>query len=172
MSVTNYSDINKSLQTHSNIIIVVNSDINTIKKIADKVKETDKLVLVHIDLMKGLKRDSAGVHFLAKHVGVDGIVTTHSNLIKTAKRLSLLTIQRIFILDTASVEQGINSVKESQPSAVEILPGIVLPRIQNKIKNNIKVPIIAAGLINTKSEFDFILQNGAQGISSSSNDLW
>src|SRR5690625_5399555 len=100
--------------------------------------------------MKGLKRDPAGIEFLANHIGIDGIVTTHANLIRTAQRLDLLAIQRIFILDSASVKQGIKSIQESRPDAVEVFQG--LPFRQFKIKMKLKLDnlVMAEVVINTK----------------------
>lgn len=172
VSLTEPEDLEKALATDSNIIILIQADLCTLADTVARIKETDKLIFVHMDLIKGLKRDVSGIQFLTDHIGIDGIVTTHSNLIQTAKQLGLLTIQRVFILDTASIKQGIKSIKASQPDGVEILPGIAVPHIQKQIKPDIKQLVIAAGLINTQEEIQYILQNGAQGISSSSFEVW
>lgn len=171
-SVTDSKDMEKALNADSSIIILIQADIRTLESVAEKIKETNKLIFIHIDLMKGLKRDASGIHFLADHIGIDGIVTTQANLIRTARRLNLLTIQRVFILDSASIKQGVKSVKESNPDAVEILPGIAVPHIKKNIKKNINKLVIAGGLINTEDEIVYILENGAEGISSSAVDLW
>lgn len=172
VALTDSRDLEKALAADSGIIILIQADICTLNESAKRIKDTDKLIFVHIDLMKGLKRDASGIQFLADHIGVDGIVTTNANLIRVARRLNLLTIQRIFILDSASIKQGIKSITESQPDAVEILPGIAVPHIQEQIKANIKQLVIAGGLINTEDEIIHILKNGAEGVSSSATDLW
>lgn len=172
VSLTDSADLEKALHAQSSIIILIQADLRTLKDVTDKIKETDNLIFVHMDLIKGLKRDPSGIQFLADHIGVDGIVTTHSNLIQTAKRLKLLTIQRVFILDTASIKQGVQSLQESRPDAVEILPGIAVPHIKKHIKSQIKPIVIAAGLINSEEEITHILQNGAQGVSSSATTVW
>ncbi len=171
VSLTNTDDLDKALKAESNIIILIQADLQTLKEITDRITETDKLIFVHMDLIKGLKRDISAIRFLADYIRVDGIVTTHASLIKIAKRLQLLTIQRVFILDTASIKQGIKSIQDSQPDAVEILPGIAVPHIKQYIRS-LKPIVIAAGLINTEEEIADILNNGAEGISSSSTDLW
>lgn len=172
VALTDPKDLEKALDADSSILILMQADISTLYDIAKRIKETDKLIFVHIDLMKGLKRDAAGIQFLANKIGIDGIVTTNANLIRVARRLNLLTIQRVFILDSASIEQGIKSVRESQPDAVEILPGIAVPHIQNRIKKSVKQLVIAGGLINTEDEIIDILENGAEGVSSSATELW
>ena len=172
ISVTDLKDLDKALEADSSIIILINADICTIHDVVNQVKETNKLIFVHIDLMKGLKKDDSSIEYLAKHVGVDGIVTTHAKLISIAKKFKLLTIQRVFILDTASIEQGLKSIQDSKPDAVEILPGIAVPHIQKKLKSNIHRTVIAAGLINSMEEIVYILKNGAKGISASATELW
>lgn len=172
VSLTDSADLVKALKAESSIIILIQADLRTLKEVTDKIKETDNLIFVHMDLIKGLKRDPSGIQFLADHIGVDGIVTTHANLIQTAKRLKLLTIQRVFILDTASIKQGVKSIQESRPDAVEILPGIAVPHIRKQIESHIKPIVIAAGLINTEEEITHVLKNGAEGVSSSSTELW
>lgn len=172
VSLTDTKDLNKALDAESSVIILIQADICTLDDVAKRIKETDKLIFVHIDLMKGLKRDPAGIEFLANHIGIDGIVTTHANLIKAAQRLNLLTIQRIFILDSASIKQGIRSIQESRPDAVEILPGIAVPHIKDQVISKIKQIVIAGGVINTEDEIIYILENGAAGVSSSATELW
>lgn len=172
VSLTDTKDIDKALNSESSVIILIQADICTLDDVVAKFKETDKLIFVHIDLMKGLKRDTAGIEFLANRIGIDGIVTTHANLIKSAQRLGLLSIQRIFILDSASIKQGMRSVQESRPDAVEILPGIAVPHIKDQITSKIKQLVIAGGVINTEEETLSILKNGAAGVSSSATELW
>lgn len=172
VSLSDTDDLEKALAAESSIIILIQADICTLEDIVNRIKETDKLIFVHIDLMKGLKRDPAGIEFLANNIGIDGIVTTHANFIRTAKRLNLLAIQRVFILDSASIKQGVKSIQASNPDAVEILPGIAVPHLVSQMESRIRQTIIAAGLINTEDETVEVLQNGATGVSSSSTALW
>lgn len=172
VSLTEDHDLDKALEAESSIIILMHADINTLSKVTKRIKETDKLIFVHVDLMKGLKRDPSGIKFLADYIGIDGIVTTHAQLIRSAQRLNLLTIQRIFIVDSASVKQGLRSIQDSKPDAVEVLPGIAVPHIQNELRTNVKQIVIAGGVINTEEEMIYILKNGAAGVSSSATELW
>lgn len=172
ISLTDPKDLDKALAGETGIIFLISADICTLDGIVNQIRETDKLVFVHIDLMKGLKRDASSIQYLADNIGIDGIVTTHPNLISVARRLNLLTVQRMFILDSASIEQGVKSVAESRPDAVEILPGIVVPHIHERLESNIRQMIIAGGLINTEDEIISILKNGAAGVSTSATDLW
>src|SRR5690625_4766347 len=115
VSLTDTADLEEAILADSGIIILIQTDINTLGDVADKIKETNKLIFVHMDLIKGLKRDASGIRFLADSIGADGIVTTHRNLIQTAKKFQLLTIQRLFIIDSASIKQGLKSIQEAHP---------------------------------------------------------
>lgn len=172
VSLMDLKDLDRALSSLSQIVILMHADICSLEETANRIKEKDKLVFVHIDLMKGIQRDASGIQYLAEKMKIDGIVTTHSNLIPIARRLDLLTIQRVFILDSESIEKGFKSIKESKPDAVEILPGITVPYIQHKLKEHIKQTIIAGGLINSEDETIYILRNGAKGISGSKKALW
>jgi len=171
VSLTDESDLPKALKSEANIIILIQADICSLQSIVEHIRKTDKIVFVHMDLIKGLKRDESSIKFLAEHIGIDGIVTTHANLIRVAKNHNLLAIQRVFILDSASIEQGIKLINNANPDAVEILPGIAVPHIASKL-GKVSQTIIAAGLINTMDEIKYILNNGARGVSSSSKKLW
>src|SRR5699024_10883632 len=172
VSLIDSADLDKALRAESAIIILIQADINTLADIADKIKETEQLIFVHMDLIKGLKRDPSSMQFLADHIGIDDIITSHGHLIQSAKKLTLLTIQCVFILYSASIRQCIKSIQDSRPDAVEILPGIAFPHIKEEVQINIKPLVIAAGLINTEDEIINVLKNGAQGVSSSSTDVW
>lgn len=171
-AVTSDKAVQTAIDSESNIIILIQSDICTLKDVVLTLQDAGKLVFVHMDLINGLKRDAAGIKFLADFIQIDGIVTTQANLIRIAKDNDLLAIQRVFILDSASIEQGIRLINTAKPDAVEILPGIAVPHIYKYVKDKIKQTIIAGGLIDTREEIEKILSNGAQGISSSSVELW
>src|SRR5690625_7958346 len=53
------------------------------------------------------KRDASGIRFLADEIGIDGIITNQKNFITHARKLGLLTIQRVFILDSRSEERRV-----------------------------------------------------------------
>nr|WP_278244328.1 glycerol-3-phosphate responsive antiterminator [Caloramator australicus] len=80
-------------------------------------------------------------------------------------------MQRIFLLDSRSLETGIKNILEDRPNAVEIMPGLAY-KVIKKIHRHINVPVIAGGLILDKSDVENALSSGAVGISTSSRDLW
>jgi glycerol uptake operon antiterminator len=155
-----------------NMLFILGGTIFDLPHIVEKAKQYDKLVFVDIDLLKGIGKDQYGVRFLAKEIHVEGIITTRSNLIKSIQKEGLVSIQRMFVLDSESLAGGLNVIEKSKPDALEILPGMILPKVMNKIRMSVSIPIIAGGLITSEEEISEILDSGAVGISTTSSNLF
>lgn len=151
------------------VLFHLNTGIFSVKKEIELAKEHDKTVFIHIDLAEGIGKDSEGLRFLKK-IGADGIISTRSSLIKSAAEEGLLTVQRFFALDS----KGIHSIRDmmnlSHPDFVEIMPGVI-PKVIG-LFSEAPVPVIAGGLIETKSEITAALSNGAAAISTGKAELW
>lgn len=132
----------------------------------------DSLVFLHIDLISGVGKDAAGVEYLAKTLSLDGIVTTRTHLIRAAKDVGLLAVQRLFALDSEAVKTGLAMMRSAEPDAVEILPALVLPHLAERLPVDAMPPIIAGGLVETWADVDAVLQGPAVGVSTSRTELW
>lgn len=157
---------------HVDVILILGGSIFDLPNIVKAAKAYKKIVFVDIDLLKGIGKDAAGIRFLAKESKIQGIVTTHGNLIKNIQQEGLFAIQRLFILDSESLAGSLNSIRKSNPDAVDILPGLILPKIAKWIKTKISVPIIAGGLITEEEDIREILNSGAIGISTTDHRLF
>jgi glycerol uptake operon antiterminator len=155
----------------ADVLFILGGTIFDLPDIVAQAKKYMKLVLVDIDLVKGIGKDAAGIQFLAQRSRINGIITTRSNLIKSAQKDGLIAIQRVFILDSESLVGGLGAVEKSGPDAVEILPALILPKIMNRIKTITSIPIIAGGLITEKEEVKEILGCGAIGVSTTALNL-
>lgn len=170
-AVRNEKDLNKAINSNAEVVFVLNANIITIKDICEKLKLSNKLVFVHIDMIEGLRADSAGIEYIKKYAEPYGIITTKPTNVRYAKQLGLSTIQRIFIIDSLSLDTGIRNIKEVVPDAVEVMPGVA-SKIIDIIQKEVNVPIIAGGLIKNKKDVVDALGSGAVAISTSSSDLW
>ena len=170
-AVRNEEDLNSAAASEAQVVFVLQGDIMNIKEICEKLKKHDKKVFIHIDMIEGLKGDHVGLEFIKNHTNPYGIITTKVNNVRQGKALGLCTIQRIFIIDSLSLESGIKNVKEVKPDAVEVMPGVA-SKIIGIIKKEVKVPIIAGGLINNKKDVVEALGSGAIAISTSKVELW
>ncbi|MCB8814785.1 glycerol-3-phosphate responsive antiterminator [Desulfosporosinus shakirovi] len=136
-----------------------------------QVNNKEKPIFIHMDLLKGLSSDSESLKFLNKYVKPAGIVSTKSSVIRSAKKTGLITIQRIFLIDTKSFDNAIDSIKDCNPDAIEIMPGIA-PAIIPAFKERISQPIIIGGLISEAEQIHNALKAGADGVSLSAAKLW
>lgn len=152
-------------------LILLYADINNLPELLLKTKRYKKLTLVHADLFSGLSADKAAVVFLVS-AGVSAIITTKPHLIKIAKEHGLLTIQRMFAVDTGAIHTGINLLRTSKADAVEVLPASVPAWAMEKLSSETGIPIIAGGLLRDINDVKTAIKNGARCVSSSSRNLW
>jgi len=156
----------------TNVLFILGGTIFDLPHIVQQARKYEKLVFVDIDLIKGVGKDAPGIRYLAKESQVDGIITTRSNLIKSIQKEGLVSVQRLFVLDSESLAGGLGVIEKSNPEAVEVLPGLILPKIMKKIRKITSIPVIAGGLITQEEEVREILASGAIGISTTSSHLF
>lgn len=158
-----------AISSPAGIIFYLQGNLLTLKDRIKQSHDAGKPVFVHIDLADGITRDKTGLTFVAK-CGADGILTTHGNLIKIAHEMGLLTVQRFFALDSKGVENIEDIATSISPDLIEIMPGIA-QKIVKRFSGG-RIPVIAGGLIETKSEVTQALSCGAAAVSTGCEDLW
>lgn len=163
--------LEKCMNSDSRVIFILYGDIVSIADIVDKVKESGKLAMVHLDLITGLSSKEIAVDFLKKYTRADGIITTKPTLIKRAKELGLYTILRLFIIDSMAYENIERQVKSAKPDLIEVLPAL-MPKIVAKICNISTIPVIAGGLVSDKEDIMALLQAGVTSVSSTNENIW
>jgi len=131
----------------------------------------DKIVFVHVDLVEGLGKDIWAVEFLKNEIKPHGIISTRHHLIKHAKQLDMLAVQRMFLLDSSSIKSGIDMAEKSSADFIELMPGVITKAISD-IKKYVKQPIIAGGMITKENEINDALAAGAIAVSTSTRTLW
>lgn len=152
------------------IIFQLAPNIETLKSQVEFAHGKGKKLFIHIDLAEGIGKDEYGIKFAGK-LGVDGIISTRTGMIKLAKNAGLFTVQRFFIVDSHSVETTVESVKSSKADMIEIMPGTVT-KIIGRLKNRLNMPIVAGGLIETDEEAENALKNGAAAVSTGKKEIW
>lgn len=169
-AVRSEADFEMALNSDIQAIFLLSCNIMNVKELTDKAHDKNKLLFIHMDFVEGLSKDHAGVFYLSTK-NVDGIISTRSNIIIAAKKLGICCVQRFFMVDSRSVDTALDSLRQSQPDLIEIMPGIVYKSIA-RIKNRIKIPIIAGGLVETKEEVFSALNAGADMVSTGERKLW
>ena len=158
-----------ALASPAEVIFCLRTSILNVAEHVKRAHNAEKAIFVHIDLADGIGKDRAGLAYLAS-IGVDGVISTRTQLIRNAKEEGLLTVQRFFALDS----QGLAGMEETLGSAsadlVEIMPGVIGKVIARVAKGG--TPVIAGGLIETKDELLLALSHGALAVSTGKKELW
>ncbi|MBE6550555.1 MAG: glycerol-3-phosphate responsive antiterminator [Ruminococcaceae bacterium] len=169
-AVRSDEDLEAALKYDVQTIFLLSSGIMTIDSVLKKGHDAGKLIFVHMDFIQGISNDAPGVKFLATK-GIDGIISTRANIISAAHDCGIDSVQRFFMIDSRSVETALETIRASRASMVEIMPGIAYKSIE-KIKRNVRIPIIAGGLIEHKEEVFKALSHGASAVSTGKRELW
>ena len=127
-------------------------------------------VYVNVDLVGGIAADASGLRFLSGRV--EGIISTHRHVIELAKTSGLVTIQRLFAIDSGAVERGLKLIRRAEPDFVEILPALAYCEIAERYSAVLDLPVLAGGLLKTPRDISTILEAGAVGVSTSHQGLW
>lgn len=170
-AVKDETGLKASLDSDSQIIFLLFGDICSVGRYTEMVKESGKMVFVHMDLINGLSNKEVAVDFIRQHTGADGIISTKPQLVKRAKELGLFGILRIFVIDSMAFGNIEKQCASLVPDAVEILPGL-MPKIIKKLYSTVAVPIIAGGLISDKEDVMNALNAGAVAISVTNQKVW
>jgi len=160
---------NEAIASPTEVIFLLDGSVFTVEEFIKKAHSANKLIFIHIDLIKGIGKDKCGVEFLAK-LGVDGIISTRASLIKNAKEIGIASVQRYFAVDSQGVETAREMITAVKPDFIEIMPGVIDKVTQKFV--SFSIPIIAGGLIETKHEVTSALSHGAVAVSTGKKELW
>jgi len=170
-AVRDINDIMFAVHSPVTTIFILGGDILSIDEMVSSVLNSGKIVFIHIDLVEGIGKDAAGIKYLARYIKPHGLISTRNHLLKLAAEEGLVTIQRMFLVDSTSFQSGIKMIHASQPDLVEVMPGLVPKAIQS-LRNEIHQPVIAGGMITCKEDIIHALQGGALAVSTSNKKLW
>ncbi len=170
IAAVNADKFDDALKSKVNTIFFLAPNINTLPRLTTSAHEANKEIFVHMDMAEGIAKDKYGIEYV-KDLGVDGIISTRSNIIKMAKKCGLKTVQRFFVIDSHSVDVTVETLNTTMPDMIEIMPGVAA-KVIDKIKKKTNLPIIAGGLIETKEEADTAIEIGAYTVSTGNIDLW
>lgn len=160
-----------ALNSPCDIIFLLSGSIFNIKEFVQKAKEKNKIIFIHVDLLDGFSKDAVALRYIYEEIKPDGIISTKNSQLKAAKSLGFMTVQRIFIIDSLSIDTAIKASQMINPDAIEIMPGI-MPKITKELSDKLDVPVIVGGLISEKEEITKAIESGALGVSTSAKTLW
>jgi glycerol uptake operon antiterminator len=170
-AVRRMKDLERLMDSRFTWIVLLDSHISQLASIAQLVRSRRKQLLVHVDLIHGLKNDDYAIEFLCQTIKPAGIISTRSSAVATAKKHGALAIQRHFLLDSGALEMSYRLTEKFRPDYIEVMPG-VMPHIISEMAERIEVPILAGGLIRTERDVTQALESGAVAVTTSRKELW
>ena len=160
-----------ALKSECEVIFLLFGSVVNIPDLVKRVRDAGKLAVVHIDLIDGLSQREVAVDGLASVCQPDGIISTRPTLVRRARHLGLVTVQRAFILDSLALSNLPDQLSVGKPDFIEILPGI-MPRVITEITQSTATPVIAGGLIKYKDEVMAAMRAGAAAVSTTCPAVW
>ena len=170
-AVRNYEAADLAAQSSVAAVFMLGGSIITLPDMIKRAHDAGKYAFVHIDLADGLGRDDTAVQWCAECARADGLISTRPQLLRRASEMGLITIQRLFLMDSSSFEHGKRLLKNTPPDMAEVLPGIA-PKAVRQLCDALNKPVIAGGMITEKSEIIDALNAGALAVSVSDQRLW
>src|SRR5437016_12591391 len=126
------------------------------------VQAKHKMAFVHIDLIAGLGKDRAGVTFLAREIGVNGIITSHSALVAAARADRVITVQRLLLYDDLGLHSAMAAVEHARPDIFDVQPDVIFPLVAEQIRARHTVPIIFGGFMTEHHQREAVLERRAR----------
>lgn len=164
-------DFEKILRSNYEYGVFLDTHIGQLKSIFATANQHNKKMLLHADLIQGLKNDEYATEYLCQEIKPYGLISTRSSVILKAKQKGVLAIQRIFLLDTNALQKSYSLLEKTKPDFIEVLPG-AMPNIIAEVYEHTQIPILAGGLIRTVSDVELAIKAGAIAITTSNHDLW
>ena len=112
------------------VVFLLCGDILNIDRLIDRVHQAGKYAVVHADLVAGLAPREIAVDFLHR-CGADGIIST--------RELGMLTVLRVFAIDSKAVSNLGRETEGGMPDVIEILPG-TLCKVLHWLSRELPVP--------------------------------
>jgi glycerol uptake operon antiterminator len=170
-AVRKIKDLEQLLKASFEYIVLLDSHVGQLKILVDLAKSHGKKILLHADLIEGLKNDEHAAEFLCQNIKPAGLISTRANVILKAKQNNVLAIQRLFLLDSSALEMSYSILQRTKPDFIEVLPGI-MPSIIKEVHQKAGIPIFAGGLIRSAEDVENALSAGATAVTTSKKELW
>lgn len=170
-AVRKIKDLEKLLASSYTYIVLLDCHLGQVKPLVELARGHGKRLLLHADLIEGLKNDEFAADYLCRDVRPAGLISTRAGVVERTRRNGLLAVQRLFLLDTGALDKSYALLARTRPDFVEVLPGVV-PHLIAEVRATTGIPVLAGGLIRTGTEVEQALAAGATAVTTSGIALW
>ena len=166
----NIKDFEELTKTNFEYIILLECYLTQIQSLVNMAKANGKKVLIHADMIKGLKHDEYAAQFLCQVIKPAGLISTHPSVISVARKHKLISVTRLFLIDSYALNTAYRMLEKCPPDYIEVMPGVV-PNVIQEIHTRTALPIIAGGLIRTIDDVNTIIDAGACAVTTSDKNI-
>ena len=163
--------LNRALESECRVVFLLYGTLLNVQEQVLRVHKAEKLAIIHADLIEGLSGKEIAADYLANVTHADGVISTRPGIVRRARELGIISIQRFFLLDSLALANFQKYAEMKVADAIEVLPA-TMPKILRKITADCRLPIIAGGLISDKEDVMLALQSGAAAVSSTNQSVW
>ena len=164
-------DLERLLPSPFVYLVLLGGRLDGLRPQIELAERHGKKVLLHADLIDGLKNDEYAAEYLCRQIRPAGLISTRMAVLQKAKQGGLLTVQRMFLIDSDALDKSVELAVKTKPDYVEMLPG-VLGHLVAEVRERTGIPVVAGGLIRTEEELKGALDAGAVAITTSRAELW
>ena len=170
-AVKSEEQLTRAIESDCNVIFLLFGNICNISSLVKRVADAGKHAMVHVDLINGLAPKEIAADFIRTYTCADGVISTKPQLLRHAREGGLVTVLRVFVLDSMALDNIDKLRMACNPDIIELVPGIV-PKVIKLVKSLYRTPVIAGGLIRDKEDTMSALSAGAMSISTSCEAAW
>jgi glycerol uptake operon antiterminator len=170
-AIRKIENLEKMMSSNYEYLVIMEMHISRLKPIFQLAEANNKKLIVHMDMIYGLKNDEFSTEYICQEFKPFGIISTRGSVIMKARQKGVKSIQRLFLLDSSSIEKSIGITERTQPDYIEVLPGII-PKIIKDVRNRTDREVFAGGLIDSIEEVEQAYNAGATSITTSNEELW
>jgi glycerol uptake operon antiterminator len=166
-----FEDAKDAVHSEAGAVLLMKCNINQLLSQEFRTLMREKPILIHTDFLRGVDLQHESLEFLKRHVDPAGIVSTKGKVVRAARKVGIPAILRVFLIDLTSFFRTIDGVNESDPDAIEVMPGIA-PQVVDRFREYVALPIILGGMLTTTEEINSAFMHGANAVSVGDRRLW
>ncbi|MCA1032871.1 glycerol-3-phosphate responsive antiterminator [Bacillus timonensis] len=170
-AVREAKDFEKMLESKYTYGVFLDIHISRLKSCFQLAEQHNKKMILHLDLVQGLKSDEFATEYVCQEMKPYGIISTKGNVILKAKQKKVKAIQRVFLLDSSSITKSYSLIERTDPDYIEVLPGL-MSKIITEVREKTNKEIFTGGLISTVEEVEAAIESGASAVTTSDRSLW
>ncbi|WP_080872633.1 glycerol-3-phosphate responsive antiterminator [Oceanobacillus timonensis] len=171
-SIVDLKQLSLALKLDLEYILLSDTHIGNLKSLVEICHQSNKKVIVNIDLVGGLNPDNVGIKLLKQQFKVDVVIGRGTSKINLAKSVGLTTVQHIILEDSLSLKSSLKFIEDSKTDMVELRPAYYGIKYIDKFKEIRDVPYILSGFLDSKEMIEQAKESGFYGATTSASELW